>query len=408
MAGDPAGVAVVDHGLSFGGSVVVAATLLKAVDRAAFAPILIAAAPPDVVGRHTDANVRSEQHVPGYTYQDGWRVRHRLERLLPGPLARVVAYPTLALAETGNVAYVYRLMRIFRRERIRLVHLNNGLANLPAGLAAVLLGLPMVVHSHGVEASSKRTRWLAARAAGFVAISDFVAQSLVTLGIPVARIRTIHNPVEVGEPEPALRTDARRRFGIGEHAPAFGIVGRIIRWKGQREFLDAAFRVLASHPTAVAVIVGDSADGGEAYLAEIRELVRASTMESRVIFTGFVPDTRPIYAMLDVLVHSSIEPEPFGLVITEAMAAGVPVVAADRGAPREIIADGTDGFLRNPTDSAAVAAAIASLLDDPALRRRLGDNGRAMVRARYDPNRYARSVEAVWRSALSGGPRATG
>lgn len=406
MAGEPAGVAIVDHGLSFGGSVVVAATLIKAADKSEFAPVLITAAASEVVDRQLGAGFGVDRLVPGYTYQDGWRIRQRLDRMLPGPLARLVGYPTLILAEAANTPYVYRLARHFRRERIRLVHLNNGLANLSAGIAAALLGIPTVVHVHGLESGSVQTRWLAGRAREFIAISDFVARNLVELGIPPRRVHTIPNPIGSTAETPVAREEARRQFGIDVNLLAFGIVGRIIRWKGQLEFLDAALLVLARHPNAVAVIIGDEADGGEEYLKELVERVRASGMQSRVRFTGFVGDTSPVYAMLDVLVHSSIEPEPFGLVIVEAMAAGVPVVAANRGAPLEIIDDGVDGFLRDPADAESVSEAIGALLDDPGLRRAIGENGRAMARERYDPSRYARSVEAVWRAALNGDPRA--
>ena len=407
MAGEPVGIAVVDHGLSFGGSVVVAATLLKAVDRRTFAPLLISAAPPGVVAQHVGTEVPAETLIPGFTYQDVSRIRHRLDEIRPRALARLTGYPTMLLAEAANLAYVFRLVGLFRRERIRLVHMNNGLANVSAGLAAALLGIPTVVHAHGTETSSKRGRWLAARARGFIAISEFIAGNLVEFGIPPAMVRTIRNPIPAtGGPVPS-GAEARRRFGIGESELVFGIVGRIIQWKGQLEFLEAAFLVLARIPDAVAIVVGDNADDGEEYLALVRERVRTAGMDARVRFTGFVSDTRPVYAMLDVLVHSSIEPEPFGLVITEAMAAGVPVVAADRGAPPEIIADGVDGFLRDPSDAPSVAEAIVTLLSDPALRRTIGERGRATVRDRYDPERYARSVEEVWRDALSGAPRAS-
>lgn len=408
MAGEPVGIAVVDHGLSFGGSVVVAATLLKAVDRRAFRPLLVSAAPPEVVAQHLEPGLRAETLVPGFTYQDSWRIRHRLESGGLRAIAGAVRYPALVLAESANVAYVWRLAALLRRERIGLVHMNNGLANLPAGLAAALLGIPTVAHAHGVETSSRRSRWLAARARGFIAISEFIGRSLVEFGIPAEAVRTIHNPIPATAGPGATRAEARRQFDLDEGALVFGIVGRIMRWKGQREFLDAALLVLARVPGAVALVVGDTADGGEDYMAELRERVRAAGLTHRVRFTGFVPDTGPVYAVLDVLVHSSIEPEPFGLVITEAMAAGVPVVAADRGAPREIITDGDTGYLRDPADAPAVAEVIVSLLEDAALRRTIGARGQTMVRERYDPVRYARAVEEVWRAALSGGGPASG
>ena len=154
-------------------------------------------------------------------------------------------------------------------------------------------------------------------------------------------------------------------------------------------------------------MVGEATDGAEGYERELRARVHTAGLDSRVRFTGFVADTGPVYAMLDLLVHSSIDPEPFGLAITEAMGHGVAVVASDRGAPREIITEGVDGLLRDPADTAAVAEAIIALLGDPVRRGAMGERSRTMVRERYDPALFAQSVQAVWREALSGEGRAS-
>ena len=192
----------------------------------------------------------------------------------------------------------------------------------------------------------------------------------------------------------------REQYGIEPGQHVFAIVGRIVRWKGHIEFLKAADIVFQSVPQAKGLIVGDFSDGDSRYQALITRMVDESRFSDRFIFTGYVRDVADLYSIMDVCVHASIDPEPFGLVITEAMAHGVPVVASNRGAPPEIINDGVDGFLVDPAASERLAGVIISLLSDEELRQRIGDKGRERVRKGFRLNTYARAMEKVYMEVL--------
>ena len=155
-------------------------------------------------------------------------------------------------------------------------------------------------------------------------------------------------------------------------------------------------------PHLGAVIIGDVTDAMDEYGIQVRKQVAELGMADRVWFSGFMPDPRQVYALVNVVVHSSILPEPFGLVITEAMALGIPVVAANAGGPVEIITDGVDGFLTDPRDSAAVAARVTALLADPALYQRIGAAGRRTALERFSPGTYVERVAQVYDAALAG------
>src|SRR5690606_29001050 len=141
---------------------------------------------------------------------------------------------------------------------------------------------------------------------------------------------------------------------------AVGLLGRVIPWMGQREFTLAMIEAMDANEDLVGVIVGGASDGAIAYLEEIRKLIRAFGKAERFILTGYVPEVEPLYGALDVVVHASIDPEPCGMVIMEAMAASRPVIAADAGGPRELIRDGIDGYLVAPGD---VAGLVRTILD---------------------------------------------
>ena len=153
------------------------------------------------------------------------------------------------------------------------------------------------------------------------------------------------------------------------------MVGRIAPWKGQHVFL-AAFAEAFPDGGAEAVIVGSALFGEEAYEKELGRLVKDLGIVSGVRFSGFSDDVWEELSKLDVLVHASTVPEPFGQVVLEGMAAGLPVVAARAGGPAELITDGIDGLLFTPGQSDELATTLRVLAEDPLRRQELGQNAR--------------------------------
>jgi glycosyltransferase involved in cell wall biosynthesis len=265
------------------------------------------------------------------------------------------------------------------------------------------MGLPVVWHLHESlpPRLGKEHRRALRGVDRFIAISGFVADSARQAGIPDEKLVTIPNPCVIPTVDLApARRAGRGEYGIDADAPVFGIVGRIVRWKGQKEFLLAAERVLTEVAESIAIIIGDAADLGADYEREIHEMVAASDHKHRILLIGYTADMLTAYAMLDVLVHASIEPEPFGLVITEAMAHRVAVVAADFGAPNEIIEDGVDGFLVDPGNTEHLAKTIIYLLNEKSERGRIVEKAWRKVKKEYDPTRFGAAVAEVYDKIL--------
>jgi len=157
--------------------------------------------------------------------------------------------------------------------------------------------------------------------------------------------------------------------------PLIGMFGRISRWKGQEVFL----RAIARLPGVNAVVVGGALFGEEDYERKIRMLSAELGLQERVSFAGHVSEVMSLMAACDVVAHCSTAPEPFGLVIAEAMLAGTPVVASDAGGAREIVVAGETGQLTSPGDHEALARAIGQYLADPQWAREMAQ--RAAARA---------------------------
>ena len=226
--------------------------------------------------------------------------------------------------------------------------------------------------------------------------------------LPNAVIANSRSTLETIEPlsRPTAIIPCAVDAGAGAHAGAarrgplsVGMIGRIAPWKGQDVFLNAFAQAFPAGD-ATATVVGAPLFGEEDYEREVRGLVERLDLSDRVSFAGFRHDVGAELAAMDVLVHASVIPEPFGQVVVEGMAAGVPVVAAAAGGPAEIIDDGVQGILYPPSDSAALAVALRRLAGDPGLRARMGRAGEERAR-RFAPERVAAEVLGVYERVLT-------
>jgi glycosyltransferase involved in cell wall biosynthesis len=165
--------------------------------------------------------------------------------------------------------------------------------------------------------------------------------------------------------------------------PIVGIVGRLQPWKGQDRLLRAqAILRERGQPLHLVVVGGDSYGLSPQYAASLSGLVRGLDLQGAVTLVGEVADATPLIRQMDVLVNAS-DPEPFGIVLLEAMAAGVPVVAVDAGGPRDIVEHERSGMLARSGAPEDLAAALMPLLSSAETRRRLGEAGRARFEREY-------------------------
>ena len=298
------------------------------------------------------------------------------------------------------------LRRQIRSTNAVAVVSNMAKAQLYGGVAARLAGVPNVYWQHLIPGDRRldvgaRRVPVAAVIAGSDPVVD--AQRRQTPRVPIHKV---HPGIDIA----AVRASSgggsalRARLGWGD-APAIGIVGRLEAWKGQRTFLRAAAAVAAEVPDVQVAVVGDAVVGHEGdYAAELRALAHDLGIADFTTFAGHVDDVASWYEALDVVVHASEEPEPFGLVLVEAMALGATVVATAGGGPLEIIEDGVSGLLVPARDSDAMARAVIDLLRDPARRARIGLEA-ARRAERFDESTMATAIAAVLREVVDAGQR---
>jgi glycosyltransferase involved in cell wall biosynthesis len=299
-----------------------------------------------------------------------------------------------------TLPYALRLRRFARSRRIELIHQNNGF-DFGAVVLARMLDVPLVAYQRGGEWNSRVTRWFARGVNRFIANSIATRQSLDTLGVAPDRVTIVYPPVDLEVFNlHGSTSNARKSLGLGPENPSFGMIGSLQPWKGQRVFLQAAHLVLDRFPDARAIVIGGPPADGQEYADELRALAAELGIAERVIFTGFRPDVAQLLSGLDVVVHASVEPEPFGRVIAEAMAMERPVVASAAGGPLEIIEDGRSGFLVPPGDPEILAARVVTLLSDPDLAKRIGYQGSREVVSRFSADSHAIRIQEVYDTVL--------
>ncbi|MCC6765091.1 MAG: glycosyltransferase family 4 protein [Deltaproteobacteria bacterium] len=234
----------------------------------------------------------------------------------------------------------------------------------------------------------------------WIGCCDAITAAYRRAGIAPERVLRSYYGLELAGFGEAARGGFRRTIGVGATTPLVGMVGYMYRpkWylgerrgvKGHEDLLEAITLVRAVRPEVRAVIVGGAWDGAEDYERELRRRAGRG-----VVFTGDLPDTRPVYADLDVAVQPS-RSEGLPNATVEALASGCPVVATAVGGLPDVIRDGTTGWLVHPGDPARLADAILEALADRAEAGRRATAGRALVTRLLAVDRTAAEVAALY------------
>jgi glycosyltransferase involved in cell wall biosynthesis len=322
------------------------------------------------------------------------------------PLAARLARAAVPLAQYGR--QLRARLRALSPDVIHThgmkVHLLAAWAN--PGPASVIWHLHDYVGRRG--ASAKLLARSLSRCAAIVTNSRSVAADVrQTLGERVPVVPVLNGvDLERFSPEGPCADLDRASRGSSTVAPQVkvGLVATFARWKGHTTFLDAFARLprdLAVH----AYVIGGAmyqTDDSQISLEALQSHARQAGVSDRVTFTGFVVDADRAMRALDVVVHASTEPEPFGLVIAEAMACGRAVIAANAGGAAELVTPGVDALVHRPGDAASLANAIESLASDAALRQRMGVAARQTAVRRFDRRRLAGELLPVYQRVAAG------
>jgi len=351
----------------------------------------------DLIALHDRARVE-----PSVCFLNEGPLVHHCREVL-GVSTFVVNAPPLRRFIAGRRT-VRTIADFIRAGHVDLVHSAMAWGHIYGGRAARRARVPAVWFQHvGASWSSNIERWAAfVKSAAIITNSEFTAQGQRRVNPRRARVEVIHPGTRLPERGYKQRRAAgRAALEIPDGVFAVGIAARLQPWKGQDVVIRAAASLLRARSHARLYIIGDAMFGfDKAYADALPRLAEELGIRERVSFTGFRNDVPELLAGLDVAIHASVTPEPFGLGLIEAMAAGTALIAADAGAAREIVAPGVDGLLTPPGDHEALATALLALCDDPDRCHELARAGWHTARERFDAAEMTLKVEELYEAVV--------
>ncbi len=282
----------------------------------------------------------------------------------------------------------FKLRKIIKDNNIDLLHLNHNLnGDRPGIVAGILTRKKIISHNRGLHKPIQVDLLLSKFVSKIICISNYVKKEYVSNGIASEKCITIYNGVDI-ETFNSTYSDFKN--------PIIGCVGRLEEWKGQQVLINAIPDIVKVIPNVKVQFLGSGSNN-----EKLIELVKKLNIQNSVEFLGSVTNVSNYIKKFTIAVHTSIEPEPFGRVIIEAMAMNKPVISTNIGGPKEIIENNVDGFLIEPNNPKALSDKILDLLSNKILIDKIGKNARKKVVSSFDSKITSNNIESVYKEFLS-------
>lgn len=297
--------------------------------------------------------------------------------------------------------YFFQLLRFLRKTQPDIIYTTGIKCHVFGALVGYFLEIPVLWHLRDEIRDFTRNVlqiFYASDNVSAVANSQATARSLSHEKMPAV----VYNGIAAEDFPRQRSTMLHDELKLSKNTKIVGIIGVLARWKGQVEFLQMAAQ-LANIDNLHFVVIGDQiydTAGDKEYRESLYSLTKTLNLEKRVSFLGFRREVAPLLQSLDVLVHASIEPEPFGRVIIEAMATGTPITASRAGGPLEILRESVDGLFHTPGHSAGMAKNVRKLLE-PNFSEKICDSAHRRFLQCFTHHRYNSELHAQLRAAVS-------
>lgn len=352
---------------TIGGSFFSLLFLVDGLDKQRFDPMVIFYSENSLIPVYRDAGIdtrvlpKPRPHQFANTFSKGG---------LPGRLVGKLLSPLQKLLNLSRFLIVPIINKFFylKKNHVDLVHLNNSIIrNNDWMIAAKLAGIKCITHERGINDSYPRlARWLAPRLDAVICISHAVENNMTRCGIPGGNLHVVYNGLDPDVIQVKTDIDTlKTQYKLNTDDPIIGIIGNIKEWKGQKSVVLATARLKKRFPNIRCFLVGDTADADMYYKKEIEQLVAEHKLESNIIFSGYQSNVADYVNLMDIVIHASVDPEPFGRVLIEAMALEKPLIGARAGAVPEIIVEGETGLTFTPDNASELASCAMQLLEDP-------------------------------------------
>ena len=306
-----------------------------------------------------------------------------------------------------------KLAELIKRHNVTLIHARSRAPAWSAYIAARRCHIPYIATYHGTysaNTSLKRAyNRIMVKGEKVIANSEFIADLIEReYHLSKEQIVTIPRgtdfaPFDPHKIDPKAKTRLRASWGLREDDTRQVILlpGRLTRWKGQGDLIEAAAHLRAKGQSDFVCILAGDAQGRDTYQRELEELIEKHDLGSHIHLVGHCSDMPTAYAVADVVVSASVKPEAFGRIAVEAQAMMTPVVVTDHGGARETVLDGQSGWRIPPNAPETLAGTLLDALTlTPEKRRKMGENGRNHALKAYSVNQMCAKTLAVYKDVL--------
>lgn len=310
-----------------------------------------------------------------------------------------------AMASINSITIGFQHYRFIRREKIDLLHINNGSGAFMWLIAAKIARVPCVTHQRAMITDAFILRLALRCFNSVICISEAVRSSFKNANLDKLPLVTIHNALDPFAVK-VTRTsvEIRQVLGIESTKKLVGIVANIQRWKGQDVVIHAINNILQDCPDIVCLLIGalspNEADDIKFDL-ELQKLIHDNNLSEHVIMTGYCPDVANFMNALEIVIHASVSPEPFGRVLLEGMALRKPIIACRAGGVTEIVVDGETGLLYNPGDIQDLSDCLRTLYHDPKKCNEMGEAGYSRLVKQFNIKQNISATQDIYLSLLS-------
>ncbi|MCD6386219.1 glycosyltransferase, partial [Candidatus Sumerlaeota bacterium] len=308
------------------------------------------------------------------------------------------------------------IISILKKERADILQSHTARTHFLARLASIFVSIKKLATVHSpilldtnIDLRPKKLNYWIERLTArwsdlFVTVSEEGKETLIRQGIPSEKIFVIYNGVDlrnVVRLNDEEKHQLRQELGFSSSNLIVSMIAQLRPRKGAEYFIRAIPHVRTQIPESRFLIVGDAEFvEGRDYLNELKQLAEKLSVTEVLTFTGFRPDADKIMEIVDVLVLPSLFGEGLPLVLIEAMAHGVPVVATNTSGNKEVVVDGETGMLVPPTDVIQLADKLTILLRSPELRRKMGISGRHRVQEKFSLDMTIKSYQSIYRKLM--------
>lgn len=281
------------------------------------------------------------------------------------------------------------LRKIIKEKKIDIVYTNTSVV-FPGGIIAKLLGKKSIWHIREIISNNFERKIVSIIVNLF---SDIIIANSQATANAITRnnkkVTVVYNAIE------SSKNDINDQLFEGKENIVIGMAGRINRWKGQKLFVDMAEQISYKHNNVKFLIAGDVYKGEDHILKDLKKYIKEKDLDDKVILLGQIKNMDAFYNSLDIFILPSIQPEPFGLVVIEAMDRKIPVIATNHGGPTEIIDNEINGYLVDFLDAKEMSEKVSMLIENEKLRKEIGDNAKKKRDEVFTLDTYVNKISEV-------------